>query len=272
MNNFARALSWFAWASSVVWTAQGLAQDPSVATAAAMTPTITVHGHAHIRLPADNAVISATIVNRATQVEKAFELVEKRTQDIAAFLKQSGIADDAFSVQPVSIFRYSPDRRKDPFQSSSRVIEDADESAYQVARKIHVTIADLKKLNTIHLGLIQRGLDRLDHIEYKSSKSKSEFEKLRVAAVKEARTKATAMAGELGAELASIHKMTDLSSPYPNSARTNATNFDDDPFGSGYGTGMGGMGSTADAGLASVLLVAEAEVIFRLGKTELVKP
>ncbi|MCC6510810.1 MAG: SIMPL domain-containing protein [Pirellulaceae bacterium] len=256
----------------------GICLSTSLATAA--DETISVRGHAQVTLPADSAVITATIDGRAIEAEKAFELVEEKSQDVADFLKQSGIALDAVRLQPTTLSRYAIRPMASKAQQSSQgsganrangnTNEEGERVAYSATRQLYISLSDLKKLNLIHLGLIQRGIDRLDKVEFKSSKSVEEYAKLRLAAVRDARSKAAAMVTELGAELKSIRSMVDQSSPFPTNHTPSSRTDDSDPFGGGMGMG-GGYGEGASPIPTLVTHIASVDIVFNLGKTELTK-
>lgn len=246
-------------------------------------PTISVRGSAQVTLMADSAVVTATLQASAAEAAQVFESAEKQTENIMAFLKQSGIGENDVRLQPMILTPYiirGVTGKGQALQSSvnGRQVDEPDRTMYRASRQLHIALTDFKKLNQIHLGLIQRGIQRLDRVEFKSSKSEAEFAKIRQTAVRDARTKAAAMAAELGAELASIRSMVDQSSPFPmNTSRGNRYE-PDDPFGSSDGLPGGmGMGGSMGGGESTpsvptmVTHVASVDIVFNLGKTELSK-
>lgn len=242
-------------------------------------PTISVRGHAQITLAADNAVMMTTIEGRAKEAVNAYESVEKQSQEVFAFLKQTGIADEAVRLQPIALSRYvtrqGMSKAQQGFnqktnQSANSDDQQVEQTAYHASRSLAIAVSDLKKLNTIHLGLIQRGVERLDKVHFKSSKSAEEFAKLRQVAVSDARTKAQAMAAVLGAELKSIRTMEDRSSPAP-VGRAGGSSGYGDPFSDSMGGGMGGEMGSMGGGQSPSIIVHEAtvDIVFILGKADL---
>lgn len=244
-------------------------------------PTITVRGSAQVSLQADSAMLSFKLEGRSLDAEKAFEKIDRQTQAVVAMLKQNQIADSEIRLQPIMIMSYQTEPRGSKGKMANRnqasskqanaqnTAEDDEESseqtAYQATRQIAVSVSNLTRLNPIHLGLAKSGVERIDKLEFKSSKSVEEYAKLRQAAVREARTKAKEMAGELGAVLSSIKTMTDQSQPLP-VHHSSAGSDSDDPFGM-----MGGYGSSNRSSPSSTTIthVAAIDVVFYLGNTEL---
>lgn len=256
-------------------------------------PTISVQGEAELQLPVDEIVINALIVSRFRTPSEACKDNREKSRVLIEYLKtqiadEKSINADHMSIDPVFLsttstksgMKNSQANNQDPFGASS---EDDEEYAsplpegrraigYVAYRKFTIVLSDLKKFEDIYQGIVAKGVNRIDAVTFRSSQEKAELEKLRLAAVRNARERGQAMAAELGAELSGIKS---IANPKVSSG--------DRGYGMGMGMGMGmgaGYGGMSGDPFASeptsnsearVLLQASVDVVFYLGSSEFKK-
>ncbi|PKF51673.1 oxidative stress defense protein [Enterovibrio nigricans] len=77
-------------------------------------------------------------------------------------------------------------------------------TGYQANRNVSVTVRDLTHLNTILDGALSDGINRVNNISFSSSKEKALKEQARMAAIADAKEKASSLAKGFGEELAGV--------------------------------------------------------------------
>ena len=167
-------------------------------------PTITVVGDAEIRAVPDQVVITAGIESRAQTVAAASKDNDAKVHSVLEFLEKSGIEKkyirtDYISIEPIMQYdtQYSEKGQAqrsnaqappngEPFGSNSEQ-ESERPVGYMASRQFAITIADLKKFETVYKGLIELGINRVRGIEFHTSELKQHQDKVRLVAVRAAR-------------------------------------------------------------------------------------
>jgi uncharacterized protein YggE len=245
-------------------------------------PTITVSGSAEVRVVPDQAVITAAVETRAKEVATACKENEASIRNIIKFLKSSGVEDKHISTRYISIepimrrrpysgkaalqaqanddpFAAAPNDSENPFGSDSAEQLEVP-VGYLARRQFAITITDLDKFEEIYCGLVAHGVNRVDGTEFRTSKLREHRDEARLKAVRAAKEKAEAMAGELGAELASVKSIQEMAGVYNSSlAMQNSVS---NPFG-GY------EGGSEEQAVGQITITAAVNVVFYLEDTEL---
>jgi uncharacterized protein YggE len=242
-------------------------------------PTITVTGDAEVRVVPDQVVISAGVESRAETVAAAAKDNDSKVRGIIEFLRKSAVEDKHIhtayiTIEPImresqGLSQKAYNQQANPQASQNDDLfgtsgkEDSERPVgYMASRQFAITITDLKNFETIYKGLIERGVNRVRGIEFRTTDLRKHRDKVRLEAVRAAREKAEAMSGELGAKLASIKTIHEtVGGGYGGRNYQNTTS---DLFGA---TSDGA--STFAAG--QIGISASVEIVFVLGNTELKK-
>ncbi len=220
-KNSAHRLALQVVAMSALLNAFALGQDSK--------PTISVTGEAEMSLVADEIVIRASIESRAKTPAEACKDNREKSRLLLEFLRSKNIDEkminaDLLSINPIlsappsSSAKGSKGQQNnentfgdDPFGDSA---EDQNPFAirgrtigYTAFREFAIIVKDLKKFEDIYQGIVEKGINRIDSVRYRSSQEKTQLDKLRVQAVQVAKERAQAMANELGAELSAIESI-----------------------------------------------------------------
>lgn len=234
-------------------------------------PTISVSGSAEIRVVPDQVVITAAVESRAKEVATACKDNETRIRAIVQFLKSSGIEDkhihtEYIAIDPIMRLRSYP-RKAVQAQANlpnSNPFEETEEEqleqpvGYLARRQFAITVVDLGKFEAIYQGLIERGINRVSGIEFRTSKLREHRDEARLKAVRAAKEKAQAMAGELGATLFAIKSIDESRDTL---ARTAMQNSISNPF--------GGEPAEGTFAIGQIEINAAVDVVFYLGSPEL---
>ncbi len=190
-------------------------------------PTITVSGNATVKAVPDKALLTASIQTRNKSLDAAVEENEAKIKAAITFLKSAGVEDKSIRTEVINIRPIYPDRNqnirskfqaqqafntparpmipggdKDPFEKLKPI-------GYQVRRQFAITIADLDSFEKIYRGLIKAGINDIGGIQFESSELRKHKDDARLKAIVATREKAQALAGAMGAKLATVHKITE---------------------------------------------------------------
>jgi uncharacterized protein len=252
-------------------------------------PTISVVGEASVKLPADEIVIFASIESRAKTAAEACQDNREKSRKLFEFLKAKSIEEEHVVANLVSIDEIVPEENskgakgyqsqtnEDPFGNSANAIEiDASLGrrpraiGFVARRSFAIVVKDLAAFEDIYQGIVDLGVNQVNNVEYRSTKSSGAREKLRLEAVRDATKKAKQMAEELGATLASIKTISNDTLRIASSR-------------SGGPPGYGGMGGYGDMGGdpfgddepssldQQIRLECKVSLVFCLGNAELKK-
>lgn len=237
-------------------------------------PTITVTGNAEILINPDQVVITASVESRAPTVSAATKDNDTKVHAIVDFLKKSGVDDKHLRTEYISIEpimrtargyskSYSQQANAQAANNDDLFGGTAEESerpvGYLASRQFAITVADLKTFESIYKGLIEQGINRVRGIEYRTSELRKHRDKARLDAVRAAREKAEAMAGELGVKVAAVKTIRETTNDYYDRMSQNrSSNF----------IGESPSSETAFAA-GNISIFASVEVVFILGNTEL---
>jgi uncharacterized protein YggE len=172
----------FALVLSLAFPAQ--AQDRSV-------PQVTVLGEATLRMAPDLAVVRAGVTTQARTAREAVEANNKLMNAVVAAAKAAGIADNdvqtsQFSIQPV----HDQSRNAPP-----RIV------AFEVSNQVAARLHDAKRVAEVLDRLIAAGANDISGIEFRVAEPAKALDKVRAAAIADARRKAEIYAGAAGVTL-----------------------------------------------------------------------
>jgi uncharacterized protein YggE len=193
--------------ASIVWFAAPLRGETEA--------TIDVSGSAEIYAIPDEVQVSASIDSRGKTVMEASDQNDKLVQSVLEYLKKSGIEERHIRTEylslrpefPPSTQSYSPTSFVPGTLPPSVSPQQADSLrpiGYSAVRSFSIVIRDVAKFESVHKGMLQLGVNRIDGVQFRTSKLRKYRDDARLAAVKAAKEKATAMATELGVSLAGV--------------------------------------------------------------------
>ena len=251
-------------------------------------PTISVTGNAEVRVVPDEAVLTFSIDSRNADLNAAVKDNDDRIKAVTAFLEKSKIAAEDIRTEVITIrpifepaqngWRKAVPTAVFPQGSNASLLpavrppsakppQPRDKMAkakpigYAARRSLSITIKDLKSFEDIYRGLIGKGVNDVGGIQFRTTELRKHRDAARLQAVKAAREKATAMAGELGATLSSVQTVTESNTPVRSSFIQNSISPVD-------------IFSESNSSIAAgvIEIQARVHVVFRLSNTELDMP
>lgn len=163
-------------------------------------PMINVSGEGKVKVAPDQASISISIETKGTKAEDVKLENDKKMDAILKFIKNSNIAKEDFQTQRISLNpNYDYDKKK---------------YNYVATQSVQILLKDLSKYDTLMEGLVNEGINRIDNVEFKSSKMEQLQSETRKLAIKDAKAKAEDFVSVLGQKVGKAILISDNSQSY----------------------------------------------------------
>ncbi len=163
-------------------------------------PMISVSGEGKVKIAPDQASISISIETKGTKADDVKKENDKKMDAILKFIKKSNIAKEDFQTQRVSLNpNYDYEKKK---------------HNYIATQSVQILLKDLTKYDELMEGLVDEGINRIDNVEFKSSKMKELQSDARKLAIKDAKAKAEDFVSVLGQKVGKAILISDNSQSY----------------------------------------------------------
>ena len=163
-------------------------------------PMINVSGEGRVKVAPDQASISISIETKGTKASDVKGENDKKMDAILKFIKKSTIAKEDFQTQRVSLNpNYDYEKKK---------------HNYIATQSLQILLRDLSKYDELMEGLVNEGINRIDNVEFKSSKKTQLQSDARKLAVKDAKAKAEDFVSVLGQKVGKAILISDNSQSY----------------------------------------------------------
>jgi len=179
---------------ALVFMANSFAQEHK------QVPMINVSGEGKVKVAPDQALISISIETKGTKAEEVKRENDKKMDAILKFIKKSNIASEDFQTQRISLNpNYDYEKKK---------------YNYIATQSVQILLKDLSKYDTLMEGLVNEGINRIDNVEFKSSKMLQLQSDARKLAIKDAKAKAEDFVSVLGQKVGKAILISDNSQSY----------------------------------------------------------
>lgn len=139
-------------------------------------PMINVSGEGKVKTAPDQAAIAVSIETKGIKAAQVKAENDKKMDAILKFIKKAALAKEDFQTQRVSLQpNYDYEKKK---------------HNYVATQSLQILLKDLSKYDELMEGLVNEGINRIDNVEFKSSKMKQLQSDARKLAVKDAKSKA----------------------------------------------------------------------------------
>ena len=163
-------------------------------------PMINVSGEGKVKTAPDQALISISIETKGTKAAEVKQENDKKMDAILKFIKKSNIAAEDFQTQRISLNpNYDYEKKK---------------YSYIATQSVEILLKDLSKYDTLMEGLVNEGINRIDNVEFKSSKLLQLQSDARKLAIKDAKAKAEDFVSVLGQKVGKAIVISDNSQTY----------------------------------------------------------
>ncbi|MEG9326604.1 SIMPL domain-containing protein [Salinimicrobium catena] len=167
----------------------GMAQEKPVS-------LVNVTGEGTVKVVPDKVVIRARIEHTGKDATEVKAQNDKVVNDVIKYLKSQDIPSKNFQTEYITLNKDYNYQSKETFYSANQAIS--------------ITLDDLSKYEKLMSGLLESGLNRINGIQFQSSKREELESEARKKAVLEARQKAEEFAGALGQEIGAAHTISEI--------------------------------------------------------------
>ena len=163
-------------------------------------PMINVSGEGKVKVAPDQALISVSIETKGTKADDVKRENDKKMDAILKFIRNSNIAKEDYQTQRVSLHpNYDYEKKK---------------YSYIATQTVQILLKELSKYDVLMEGLVNEGINRIDNVEFKSSKMIQLQSDARKLAMKEAKLKAEDYVSVLGQKVGKAILISDNSQIY----------------------------------------------------------
>lgn len=150
-------------------------------------PMVNVSGEGKIKVAPDQVSISVSVESKGTKAVDVKKENDEKIDAVLKSIKKFGIAKEDFQTQRVSLYpNYDYEKKK---------------SNYIATQTVVILLRDLLKYDVMMEDLVATGVNRIDNVEFKSSKLQQLQSEGRKLAVKDAKAKAEDFASGLGQKI-----------------------------------------------------------------------
>lgn len=191
-----------------IWAAAGLlffvnggasADSPAL-------PLVTTTGQSEVKVVPDLADLHFEIEVRESSLKSGLAEHSTRIAKLIASLKGSGVDErDLQTSQTIINPVYA---REDHTRLETPKI-----AFFSITQTVACTLRDIKKITALTATAIEAGANRVGGVSLRSSRLREHRDKARLMAVRAAKEKAVALAGELGSKVGKPHTISEQSQP-----------------------------------------------------------
>lgn len=165
--------------------------------------TITVVGSGSVKVSADMASLSFSVITKEKTALESVQLNAKKMNAVFDALKQIEISDGKVSTSNYSLYQESiyRDGKNEP-------------GLYVVSNNIIVVLDDVEKSGKVIDTVIASGANRMNGISFSAKDTKAALDEARILAVAQAKEKAELFAREAGCKLGKVLSITENSGNY----------------------------------------------------------
>lgn len=175
----------------------GLAMSPMAVSASPEFGHIETVGVGEVAVVPDMAVINVEVVLTKSTAKQAKAASDKAITDFIARMNKMGVKREDIESANIHLSpQYRYQENKEPVLTG-----------YRASRNVMVTVHDLEQVNPVLDGALDKGLNRINGIELKASNEDELIKQARLAAIKDAKEKATILAEGFDEEIEGVWKV-----------------------------------------------------------------
>lgn len=197
---------------------------------------LTVRAEAEVRVPPDRAALGLAVTHRTSDLQAGREYMLTTLQNLQNYLKEQGTQAKNFKIQQI---RITPLYRDAAAYSAAGANASGVQTQYEFEQSFTVTLEDPAQYEALLYGLLERGVNRVEGVEFYSSDMRKYRDQARLDALKAAQEKAHLLARAAGVKTGKIISLEETTAPvYFLSAANAVQNISSDAIGQELGTGL----------------------------------
>ena len=163
-------------------------------------PVVNVSGEGKIKVEPDQALITISVETKGNDAADVKKENDKKMDAVLKLIKKANIAQQDFQTQRVSLNpNYDYEKKK---------------NYYLATQTVQILLKDLSKYDALMEGTVDAGINRINNVEFKTSKLLQLQSDARKLAIKDAKTKADDFVSVLGQKLGKAITISDNSAGY----------------------------------------------------------
>ncbi len=163
-------------------------------------PMINVNGEGKIKAVPDEASISISIESKGNNAIDVKKENDTKMDAVIKFIKKMNLPKEDFQTQRVSLNpNYDYEKKK---------------HNYIATQTLEICLKDLTKYDSLMEGLVETGVNRIDNVQFKTSKMLQIQSDCRKLAIKDAKSKAEDFVSVLGQKVGKAMTISDNSQGY----------------------------------------------------------
>ncbi|CAD0009870.1 SIMPL domain-containing protein [Flavobacterium chungangense] len=163
-------------------------------------PLINVNGEGKVKVAPDRVCISATVETKGNNAKEVKKQNDEKIDAVLKFIKKMNVPAADFKTKQVALNpQYDYEKKK---------------TNYNATQTIEIVVKDLSKYDELMEGLVQQGINRIDHVTFESSKELQLQSEARKLAMKDAKAKADDYVSVLGQKVGKAFVISDNSQIY----------------------------------------------------------
>ena len=163
-------------------------------------PMINVSGEGKIKVTPDQAAISISVETKGAKAADVKKENDIKIDAVLKFIKKMNIAKEDFQSQRINLYPNDDYEKK--------------KSNYLATQTVVVLLKDLNKYDVLMDGLVDLGINRIDNVEFKSSKMEALHTDARKLAIQNAKAKAEDFVSVLNQKVGKAMTISDNSQTY----------------------------------------------------------
>ncbi len=158
--------------------------------------TISVYGHADVKVAPNEVEISMSVETHNFAIDKAREENDSKTSDILSMARKYSIEDKYIQTSYMEV-----EPRYDQKYDANGHESERNFSGYYVTKHISVTLRDISKFEKFIAEALKFGTNYIQNTSFATTELRKYKDQARLDAIRAAKEKAMALAGELGLKL-----------------------------------------------------------------------
>jgi uncharacterized protein YggE len=186
---------------------------------------ITVTGQAEVRVPPDEVVFNLEVTKLDKEITVAQQQTDESVRQILALARRYSVAAEDVKTDYISVnMLYSTDLVDDEDNSAAREKKVKREFlGYSVSKTVNVRFRDLGRYEQFFSEVLKAGVSKVESVEFRSSQIRKYRDQARAQAIRAAREKAAALAGEIGQTIGKAYSIEEEGYSRPGSYAQNNT-------------------------------------------------
>jgi uncharacterized protein len=169
--------------------------SPAVAQFSPTPPQINVTGSAEIKVTPDEICIRVGVETRHATISEARSQNDERIASALAFLSKNDIKEKDVQTDYINVEPY--------YESSTRTRPEI----YIARKSLEIRLTTITNFEAILTGLLNSGVNTIHGVDFHTSQLRKYRDQARAMAIKAAREKADALAGELGVKRGKVYNI-----------------------------------------------------------------